>query len=758
MSKQVITIGYLKEFVSGILDVSIAYDNNAYCPTYKELTDGSICKYYVSDSNPTKTTNGIRIPTCTIDSNENDTYSSNQLVIRQDLELLYQELQSVTVTPDKTSGVSCCGESVGLTTTAYFKLVTKKEGGTTTAETSTNATVTATYSEDKDYTSIASGKLKFEKNSIAYQRGVTESVAARSSKVTASYTYSGVTKTDDETVTQNGNSAKAWSHISDTTTSIAISPTSMSFGSCESSQTYSVTRYYDSYYERYDQCGALLDTRTDKNNGVVTPSKAEKTGSFTVTTSKVSVATNTGAYRTGTLTVTYDGKTDSINLAQAASQAGTYYGSAYGHQHDLDVSIVGSDELSCDGGTASFKAYYYSNYKKDYNVKNDCGDIIDNGTEEYPSTTDVTNSSSWETNVGSITDKGVLTYDSTTSDRTIEVWATYSNLETHAFAYQKDCTPPPPPPPSTCMNVKYTVESGINCTVFFKTTNGTQQAQHSVSKTGDKELCNIAEGTEIVVSCSDTGVTLTGDVSFTYQKGSDIYIGLNKVGGDTGSTDPECYSITVVGSMKNNTLDYTFNTYLTIDGDLKITLNNGSSSETVTIYCPAGSVGNKYYWNGGKISDYTYISDVKFYPAANASMDFLCPNGWSGRIDNDMPAVTGIYIRNNQNGPATIYIPGKNSQTLDMGRNQTYPISVTGNCTIDIEYASGKWCSGSSCYVHVEISGANLEAVDKWGNNCTVRDDADGYTISPDISGSCSASISTRSGIYTVMINIKYIG
>lgn len=38
MSKQVITIGYLKDFVDGILTIKDTYDDDTYCPTYEELT------------------------------------------------------------------------------------------------------------------------------------------------------------------------------------------------------------------------------------------------------------------------------------------------------------------------------------------------------------------------------------------------------------------------------------------------------------------------------------------------------------------------------------------------------------------------------------------------------------------------------------------------------------------------------------------------------------------------------------------------
>ena len=244
MSKQVVTIGYLKTFVEGVLTVSSAYAYNTYCPTYGELVGGDLVTNYKADTNPTKTTNGIKINGCSV-TDDSTAYSDNQLVIQRDLQLLYQELQSIDVAA-ATSPVSCCGGSSTLTTTAYFKLSTKTTGGTSVADTATSAVVTASYSENKTYTSIDGSSVKFDKNTIDYPTSTKAN--ERDTTVTASYTYSGVTKEDTVTVKQSANEVGGWTWKSDTTTSIAISQDPISFGSCEGSIDYSVTRYYDSYY------------------------------------------------------------------------------------------------------------------------------------------------------------------------------------------------------------------------------------------------------------------------------------------------------------------------------------------------------------------------------------------------------------------------------------------------------------------------------------------------------------------------------
>ena len=57
MSNQVVTIGYLKDFVNGKLTVSTDMPDT-YCPTYGELTSGALVFNYSSASNPKDTKNG----------------------------------------------------------------------------------------------------------------------------------------------------------------------------------------------------------------------------------------------------------------------------------------------------------------------------------------------------------------------------------------------------------------------------------------------------------------------------------------------------------------------------------------------------------------------------------------------------------------------------------------------------------------------------------------------------------------------------
>ena len=118
--------------------------------------------------------------------------------------MLWYVLQSIDVSASPKT-VSACGASSTLSTTAYFKLFTKNEDNTTSASTNTSETVTASasYSENKSYTSVSGNKIIFDKNAINYP--TTSKADARDSIVTGSYTYSGVNKTNTVTVTQSEN-------------------------------------------------------------------------------------------------------------------------------------------------------------------------------------------------------------------------------------------------------------------------------------------------------------------------------------------------------------------------------------------------------------------------------------------------------------------------------------------------------------------------------------------------------------------------
>ena len=186
MSKQVVTIGYLKSFVSGagITVTATTAQTDTYCPKYSELTGGSLVKLYNESTYSTDNTNGILIDTYSVGDSKNS-YSNTQLVIRADLKVVSTELTGVTVNKSPTSNVNGSGGSVTISVTGKFKTTTKEETGSTSETNSEIVPISAmTATSSQSYATLSN------KNATSYTLTFTENKTSgtRSSVVTAKYT------------------------------------------------------------------------------------------------------------------------------------------------------------------------------------------------------------------------------------------------------------------------------------------------------------------------------------------------------------------------------------------------------------------------------------------------------------------------------------------------------------------------------------------------------------------------------------------
>ena len=626
MSNQVITIGYLKDFVGDVVKINSSYTDMFYCPTYAELTNGNLVLNFKDNASPLSIVNGIYVnPNFTSTS----TYANNQLVIREHLQLKYTELQSISVSASKTS-LSCCGESTTLSTIGYFKLITKSEGGNlSTSTTQTSQSVSASYSDDKSFTTINGSNITFSKNSVNYPTST--SAAERSTTVNASYTYSfvggkSITKTNTVTIIQGANNVGNWINTITTTNSISVSPTSMSFTAGGGTKSYSVTRNYTQYQEKYDSCSTVMDTNNYITSSTVTPSEASVSGAFTCTKSNVSVVAQASgaAARSGTLTITYDGKTATCSLSQAANVISDWTKNGDAYSYSYSVSVSPWENLSCDGGTTYATATL--SWKQDYVKKDSLGNVITSKTENESS--NVTNSTTWLTDRGSISSTGTLSYPSSTSNGTTKTTVTgkYGSYTDTDYITQVDCYEAP-----DCMTINYTINGNVNCTVYFKTTNGTQQGYHSVSSSGNQQLCNIAVGTELVVSCSDTAVTISGDKTFTYTDDSTAFITLTQTSGG-GTTELECN--TPNGSYANaNDFRIDFSQAVTSDVTVTVKLkdHNCNVVETVEIDVSNGKkTGYGYNCHELETTTGAYFEITDVTPSSDSNYIY-----WGGDCDYD---------------------------------------------------------------------------------------------------------------------------
>lgn len=130
---RVVTIGYLKNFIkdgneSLIKDsngnsVNILREDDTYCPTYSELTGGTIVQTWKQGStSPRSDRDGIAVSSS---ATLGGSYADNQLVNQKDVTLKYTRFGTLSISANKTSGLSQCGESVALTTTYNYTRYTK---------------------------------------------------------------------------------------------------------------------------------------------------------------------------------------------------------------------------------------------------------------------------------------------------------------------------------------------------------------------------------------------------------------------------------------------------------------------------------------------------------------------------------------------------------------------------------------------------------------------------------------------------------
>ena len=108
---KVVTIGYLNSFIgSNIKDtdgtVKTAAGDSTYCPTYGELTGGSLIPNWREGSSPYLDIDGIVIT---------GSYASNQLVRQKDLQVKYTTFNKLSIARSGSGDLSACGANETLT-------------------------------------------------------------------------------------------------------------------------------------------------------------------------------------------------------------------------------------------------------------------------------------------------------------------------------------------------------------------------------------------------------------------------------------------------------------------------------------------------------------------------------------------------------------------------------------------------------------------------------------------------------------------
>jgi len=309
---KVITIGYLKDFIGTNIHsstndspLSVNYSDNTYCPTYSELTSGTLIQNWQEGETPNGDRDGIEI---------GGSYAGNQLVNQQDLSMKYTRFKTFTLTHSN-GIISECGGNITIGYNHEYTRYTKNMNGTCEIN-SVNATVTDTKDNEVNLSADCSWVHPQIGTSTVDAQPKSRTASARSCTVNGSVVFRGTSHTSDFSVSQNALTG-SYSNLEGRhyTGVTSRATTSTSFG-CDGG-TYSNTGT-GSYYDRYewvDSCGNIYHS-SPYNDVNGTESAGSKSGTF----SKVYCPTE--SYSTSdTLTISYHGYTSSDVFTQSCSQS-----------------------------------------------------------------------------------------------------------------------------------------------------------------------------------------------------------------------------------------------------------------------------------------------------------------------------------------------------------------------------------------------------------------------------------------------------
>lgn len=317
---RVVTIGYLKNFIGDLIQnssngsvIHISRTDDTYCPTYSELTGGTIIQTWSQGSTPNGDRDGIVVSSSAILGGN---YASNQLVDQKDLSLMYTRFKSFGISANPTTISECGGNS----TLSYSHVYTRynKYMNDSCATASTSSDVGDTSNGEVSWSPGSYGSISYPTYSIGKNGSV--SAPARSTTVTGSITFRGTSHSDTLVITQNALTGGYSQYVTyyTVTTSVGASPSSSQSFGCDGG-TYSATgtRYYDTYY-RYswtDSCGENYPSLTsDTKVSSGSESMGSKSGSFSYWD-----CCNGGYTDSASLSFSQDGYSDSVSFSQSCA-------------------------------------------------------------------------------------------------------------------------------------------------------------------------------------------------------------------------------------------------------------------------------------------------------------------------------------------------------------------------------------------------------------------------------------------------------
>lgn len=154
---RVVTIGYLKSFIGDLIQnssngsaIHISRTDDTYCPTYSELTGGTIVQTWKPGSTPYSDRDGIVVNSSAILGGN---YAENQCVDQRDLSLMYTRFNSLSIARSGSGNMDACQDDATLTYTYNYNRYTKAMNNSCTTATS-ESTVNSSCGELEYHTTF----------------------------------------------------------------------------------------------------------------------------------------------------------------------------------------------------------------------------------------------------------------------------------------------------------------------------------------------------------------------------------------------------------------------------------------------------------------------------------------------------------------------------------------------------------------------------------------------------------------------------
>lgn len=351
---RVVTIGYLKDFIGTYVQnstngspISIQRSDDTYCPTYSELTGGTIIQTWSQGSTPRSDRDGITVNQTWAGGSSG--YAANQLVDQRDLGLKYTRFNTLSIARSGSGEISECGGSATLTYTYNHARYTKGMNNSCVTSTSSSS-VNSPCGELTYHTTYGSVS-----NCTSYSIGKNGSFSAspRTDNVYATTTFRGTTRTSNSVDIPQKALTGSYSREKsrwETTTGVTATATSVtSFGCAGGEYSARGTRHYKvtGRYAWVDSCNveySQTQDRTISTNQL--QDLGQQTGNFSVHDCC------DGSYSTSArLQFSRDGYTANVDFSQNCADCSS---SCLPPCQGIDYTLYPNRQIGCEGGSVTF--------------------------------------------------------------------------------------------------------------------------------------------------------------------------------------------------------------------------------------------------------------------------------------------------------------------------------------------------------------------------------------------------------------------